>query len=331
MNKFNPGKKPFPWRCTQCREQAVYGASVDYTTVMHHDLREYVVKIDGLKTPKCAKCGQVMLDMEALGVLYTELSRQANILMPEQIHEYRVQSNYTVQELATALGIHEFTVANWDDGGGIQNRSLDNLLRLFFGLPQVRELLTTHKITTLPSPAVAPRKNNDNPGKKPFPWRCTKCREQAVYEATVDYTMPMHHEWREYTIKIDGLKTPKCAKCGQVTLDTEALGVLYAELRRQANILTPEQIHDYRVQNHMTQQELAAAAGVQGASVAGWESGSEIQQRSTDYLLRLFFGLPQVREILTTHQIGTLPRSAAALQPLSAPVPSFSPAGASSD
>ena len=152
--------------------------------------------------------------------------------------------------------------------------------------------------------------NNTKPGKKPYPWCCTNCQEQAVYEATVDYVARRHHDGREHTIKIDGLKTPKCIKCGQVMLDSEALETITAALVRQLNLLTPEQIHDQSVEANLTQPQLAAALGVSDETIARWENGSQLQTRSLDNLLRLFFGLPQVREILTTHQIGLLPKSA---------------------
>jgi len=129
----------------------VYGATVDYATTMHHDGHAYTVKVDGLKTPSCVKCGQMMLDAEALAFLDDVFIRQINLLTPEQIHDQRMRANLTQQALADALGVHEETVARWEDGGQIQSRSLDNLLRLFFGLPQVREILIAQKIGTLAS------------------------------------------------------------------------------------------------------------------------------------------------------------------------------------
>jgi len=134
----------------------MYGAVVDYATTMHHDLHEYKVKIDGLKTPKCVNCGQVMLDAEAMDILHAAFIRQINLLTPEQIREHRLKANMTQQELAAALGVSEATVDRWERGGQIQTRSLDNLLRLFFGLPQVREILTTQQISTLAQEPVTP-------------------------------------------------------------------------------------------------------------------------------------------------------------------------------
>jgi hypothetical protein len=74
--------------------------------------------------------------------------------------------------------------------------------------------------------------------KKPFPWRCKTCREQAVYETVLDYVGTRFYDSGEITVKVPGLKTPKCVKCGQVAPDDEALveieRAFAAELERQA-------------------------------------------------------------------------------------------------
>jgi DNA-binding transcriptional regulator YiaG len=146
--------------------------------------------------------------------------------------------------------------------------------------------------------------------KKPFPWRCSNCLEQAVYEAVVEYVTQMHHDGREYTVKVDALKTPKCVKCGQVAPDAEALEFLDGIFVRQLGLLTPEQIRAGRCKSNLTQGELAAALGISEAAITRLEEGRAIQPRSLDNLLRLFFGVPQVRELLTTHQLGSLAHSA---------------------
>jgi putative zinc finger/helix-turn-helix YgiT family protein len=160
MNNKPSGKKPFPWSCTNCQEQAVYGATVDYVAKRRHDGREYTVKIDGLKTPKCANCGQVMLDSDALETITAELVHQLNLLTADQIRDHRLKANLTPSEFAAALGVSDETVARWEDGGQIQTRGMDNLLRLFFGLRQVREILTTHQISSFPDTGTAPLASN---------------------------------------------------------------------------------------------------------------------------------------------------------------------------
>jgi transcriptional regulator with XRE-family HTH domain len=56
----------------------------------------------------------------------------------------------------------------------------------------------------------------------------------------------------------------------------------------------------------LTQKEFAAAIGVAEANVSRWENGVQIQQRSSDNLLRIFFGVPQVRNMLMNQQISEI-------------------------
>ena len=149
MKSYN--KKPFPWRGSNCGEQAIYGAVVDYSTTMHYERQAYTVKVDGLKTPKCAKCGRVAPGSEAMEILDDVFLRQLNLLSPEQVQQHRLNANLTQQELAAALGVEEFIVKNLESGLQMQSRIMDNLMRLFFGLAQVREILTTQRIGSLPS------------------------------------------------------------------------------------------------------------------------------------------------------------------------------------
>ena len=57
-------------------------------------------------------------------------------------------------------------------------------------------------------------KRMKNYEKKPFPWTCGTCRQKTVYGTAVDYVGTEYHDRCEYTVKIDGLKTPKCTNCG---------------------------------------------------------------------------------------------------------------------
>jgi DNA-binding transcriptional regulator YiaG len=127
---------------------------VDYVTTEYHDGLAYTVKIDALKTPKCVKCGQVAPDSEALDAITAVFLRQINLLTPEQIEEHRLKAKLTQHELAAALGIADWEVEKLESGGMIQPRTLDNLMRLCFGKPEVREILTTQQISTLPDAPV---------------------------------------------------------------------------------------------------------------------------------------------------------------------------------
>jgi hypothetical protein len=74
------------------------------------------------------------------------------------------------------------------------------------------------------------------PPKKPFPWKCSKCKEKAVFEHIVTHELDVEHDGRAYHVKIDGLKTPQCEKCGLVHPDAEANEQITLAFLRQATL-----------------------------------------------------------------------------------------------
>lgn len=144
-------KKPYPWKCTNCGELAIYGATVDHSKMVDYDGQKYLIKIDGLKAARCVKCGRVMLDSEAHEILQDEFIRQLKILLPAEIREHRLKANLTQQQLAAATGISVELMARLEDGDQFQNRTVDNLLRLLLGLTQPKDMLAAPQIGALPA------------------------------------------------------------------------------------------------------------------------------------------------------------------------------------
>ncbi len=153
MTKYD--KKPFPWRCSNCGEKSIYEAILDYTTQMPHDRCEYTVRVSGLRAARCTNCGKVKLDVEALDAVDAAFRCQLNLLTPEQIHEQRLKTKLTSSDLASALGVEDFVVQQLEPGDQIQSRTLDNLMRLLFGLAQPQDLLARQPASAHPPTAVA--------------------------------------------------------------------------------------------------------------------------------------------------------------------------------
>ena len=104
MNK-NRGKKPFPWTCSKCREKAVYDGVTDYALDLEFDKGTYHVKIPKLKTPRCRKCGTVLIDSEADEQITAVFMRLAKLLTPNKIRTYRERLGLSQGELADAIGV----------------------------------------------------------------------------------------------------------------------------------------------------------------------------------------------------------------------------------
>jgi putative zinc finger/helix-turn-helix YgiT family protein len=142
MSKESPSTKPFPWKCGGCGERVVQSASVDYSVTIEHDGRSYEVEVPELQVARCEACGEVVLDDEANERISDAVRAQLGLLAPAQIRQNRERLGLTNQQLASALGIGEANLARLESGGQIQPRALDRLLRLYFGVEQVRTLLS---------------------------------------------------------------------------------------------------------------------------------------------------------------------------------------------
>jgi putative zinc finger/helix-turn-helix YgiT family protein len=133
---------------------------------------------------------------------------------------------------------------------------------------------------------------------RPFPWRCFQCKAKEVFPKATDYTATVKHDGRTYTIRIPDLEVPTCRKCGTQTFSVGDDERIVAALRAELGLLTPQTIHEERGRLGMTQQELAKQLGVAKETISRWETGSLIQSRAMDNLLRLFIASEEVRGLL---------------------------------
>ena len=143
--------------------------------------------------------------------------------------------------------------------------------------------------------------------ERAFSRKCGKCRQRAMELASVPYTTQIDHDGRKYTLTIPDLVVPRCANCGTISPDDEANRQNSAAFRKQAGLLSPEQIRSQRLALGLTQQALADLLGVAVFTLSHWETGAQIQQRSLDRSLRAFFKLPELRKALQREEGLELP------------------------
>jgi putative zinc finger/helix-turn-helix YgiT family protein len=156
---------------------------------------------------------------------------------------------------------------------------------------------------------------------KPYPWKCAGCRERQVYPATICYETTIDHDGRAYDVRISDLEVPRCRNCGKLVMVDAANKQVSDALRRAAGLLSPAQIRQNREALGLTQKQLASNLQVADATLSRWETGAQIQQRSLDRFLRVFFALPEVRETLADeHQVAQLGQVPGVAQPLATPV-----------
>jgi DNA-binding transcriptional regulator YiaG len=87
-----------------------------------------------------------------------------------------------------------------------------------------------------------------------------------------------------------------------MVFDDSANDQITDALRRLVGLLPPERIRSNRESLRLTQRDFANLLGVGESTVSRWETGSQIQQKSLDRLMRLFFAFPGVREALNDQE-----------------------------
>jgi DNA-binding transcriptional regulator YiaG len=117
--------------------------------------------------------------------------------------------------------------------------------------------------------------------------------------ATVPYRIQIDHDGKKYDVHIPALSVPKCANCGALSIDDAASEQIDNAFRQEANLLTPAEIRQGRIDAGFPQQEeFAKCFGVGVSTVSRWETGAQVQQRFHDGMLRAFFEIAELRTFL---------------------------------
>ncbi len=133
---------------------------------------------------------------------------------------------------------------------------------------------------------------------KPFPHLCPECGAMAVYAETTPYRTAFKYEGRLHEFEVQNITLNKCRDCGKVILTNTALDQIAEAFRRRANLLTAERIRCELQQLKLSQKEFGALLGVAPETVSRWLGNVQIQTRSLDRLMRLFFKSADVRKVL---------------------------------
>ena len=72
------------------------------------------------------------------------------------------------------------------------------------------------------------------PGGRPFPWYCPRCRKKEVRPAMIAYHTERLYEGRLIGVTIPQLKVPKCGNCGELVFNYSADEQILNALKLQA-------------------------------------------------------------------------------------------------
>ena len=129
--------------------------------------------------------------------------------------------------------------------------------------------------------------------KRAFSPKCIMCRQRTMALTPVHYSAKIDHDGRTYDVDIPDLEVPKCANCGNFVLDHEANKQIDTAFRRQASLLTSEEIRKGIESLGMSQQAFADRLGISPSTLSRWVTGAQIQQRSLNRAMRALFVSPE--------------------------------------
>ena len=134
---------------------------------------------------------------------------------------------------------------------------------------------------------------------RPFPRKCATCREKAVKPINLtSYTVSVDFDGRSYPITLSDVSGTQCENCQVLILADTVDDRIDDELRKVVGLMQPAKIKERRNALNLTQKAVAQALRIGEATLCRWETGAQMQQRSMDLLLRLFFELTEVRQLV---------------------------------
>jgi putative zinc finger/helix-turn-helix YgiT family protein len=144
-------------------------------------------------------------------------------------------------------------------------------------------------------------------GEQRFPQRCPECGKGDVRPGVMPYNARAKHDGSVYTFSIAALKVNKCQSCGEIFFDNTTDDQISQGLREHLGLLSPEEIRRRLGQLGLTQKEFAERISIAPETVSRWLSGTHIQSRAYDKLMRFFF--QQVESDLNNAAAAGAPRA----------------------
>lgn len=133
--------RPFPWQCRRCGKKDVVLTTISYDAEVRHDGRTHAFVVPNLEIPVCRACGERVFSEQVDEQINVALRSHLRLLTPSDMRTALDSIGVTQKDAAERLGIAEATLSGWLGDTQIQSRAMDNLLRVFFAFPQVRNAL----------------------------------------------------------------------------------------------------------------------------------------------------------------------------------------------
>lgn len=116
-------------------------ATIQYEAEVSHDGRLHTFTIPNLELPVCQACGERVFTEKVDAQVNDALRAHMKLLTPDQLRDGIKRVGLSQKDFASRLGVAEATLSRWLNETQIQSRAMDNLLRAFLAIPQVRAAL----------------------------------------------------------------------------------------------------------------------------------------------------------------------------------------------
>jgi len=138
-----PKSRPHPWLCPNCGAEEVYLTTIHYTASAKKDGVVHTFEIPEFIINRCRVCETLLFSNYSNQQISQALQAHLRtvVLQPEQIRNARQELGLSEGQLAAKLGVAEELISRWETEAITPPRAMDNLLRLYFGIPAVREAL----------------------------------------------------------------------------------------------------------------------------------------------------------------------------------------------
>jgi len=134
---------------------------------------------------------------------------------------------------------------------------------------------------------------------RPFPWRCPRCRLPEVAPAIIPYRVEVRHDNILHLLDLPRFEVPRCGSCGELVLGNDADEQINEALRSKLHLLKPDDISNSREGLSISRDKLAECLGISLEQLSDWEEGTSLPSRSMDRFMRVYFALPEVRDVLS--------------------------------
>jgi len=139
----------------------------------------------------------------------------------------------------------------------------------------------------------------------PAAHECPRCGKAEVESAVFDFDAEVRHDGKLHAFRVPALRAWQCRACGERIFTNDVDRQVNEALRSHLGLLSPREIRAGIDRVGMSQKEVAECLNIAEATLSRWLNEVQIQSKSLDTLLRVFFAFPNVRESLCAGASGS--------------------------